>query len=163
MTTTCINIRPFQWDGDDQSTPETLAPEIGSHHCSFLWIIVKPLLFSGFHVNLCGCSGLISKIHSLIYIIWCVDNSLGNYPLHLVLSLRSFWVYSHRSLPLLKSNPSSKQPRTAGMAPPRKNVPLVTTTAPAYSKGKGKAIEVAEPESHHSNLSDVHNTDAKDF
>jgi len=49
------------------------------------------------------------------------------------------------------------------MAPPRKNVPLVTTTAPAYSKGKGKVVEVAEPASHHSNLSDVHITDAKDF
>ena len=67
-----------------------------------------------------------------------MDKSPENYPPHLVLSLRSFWVYTRRSLPLSKPNPSSKQPRTADMASPRKNVSQATAAAPASSKGKGK-------------------------
>ena len=35
---------------------------------------------SGFHVNVCVSSDLISEFHLLILTIWCVDNSPGNYP-----------------------------------------------------------------------------------
>ena len=49
------------------------------------------------------------------------------------------------------------------MAPPRKNVSKAIAAAPASSKGRGKAVEVAEPASRHPIISDVHITDAEDF
>jgi len=51
---------------------------------NLLWIIVEPSLshhdfsLSSFYVNLFVRFGLISKIHSTISTIWCVDNSLGS-------------------------------------------------------------------------------------
>jgi len=47
------------------------------------------------------------------------------------------------------------------MVPPRKHVSQAPAAIPASSKGKGKAVEVAEPASH-PNLSDIHIADAED-
>jgi len=129
------------------------------HHGFFL---------SGFHVNLCVSSGLISEIHPLIltitHNIWCVDNSLENYPQHLVLSLRSFWVYTRRSLSLSKPNPPQNslalriwlhQGRTSPRLQP---LPLLLSR----QKGKGKLLKSPSLQVV-PNLFDVHISDAEDF
>ena len=45
------------------------------------------------------------------------------------------------------------------MAPLRKNVSQITTTALTAPKGKGETIETAEPASCQTNLSDIHAVD----
>jgi len=48
------------------------------------------------------------------------------------------------------------------MAPPRKNISQAIAIALAFSKGKGKVVEVVEPASHYPNLSDIHIIEAED-
>jgi len=48
------------------------------------------------------------------------------------------------------------------LAPPRKNISQAIAITLAFSKGKGKVVEVAEPTSHYPNLSDIHIIEAVD-
>ena len=138
-------------EGDDELSPKTLAHQriviviaiiIVKSYSHSLFVI---FLFRDFHVNHCVCVGFseISLTHLHNFGVWI--NFIGNYPQHLVLSLRLLSLHS-QVLPIQYL--SLKQPRATDMAPSRRKVTHAIAVVPNASKRKGKAIEAPEPVDH---------------